>query len=217
LKGPDRLTDTLTQKKARRFRFLNALYERTDGNEEVDIHMYELGTSLGFSREETDAAVQYLAGENLVEHVAFGGAIAITHFGVTQVEQALSSPEEPTEYFPPVINILNIGAVSGSQIQQAGHASQFSADLTATDYAALGGFIAELKAISGQAGADANRGAEFSAQVATLEAQIASPRPNRAILREALATIRSVLESMAGSIAASGLLERTNDWLGRVG
>ena len=40
-------TDPLTQKKAKRFRFLNGLYEKTDGNEEDIVDMWELGAVIG--------------------------------------------------------------------------------------------------------------------------------------------------------------------------
>jgi ElaB/YqjD/DUF883 family membrane-anchored ribosome-binding protein len=36
-----------------------------------------------------------------------GGSIAITHFGVVEIERALTHPEEDTTYFPAVVNIMS--------------------------------------------------------------------------------------------------------------
>lgn len=58
--------------------------------------MFELGTELGFDREEVSLIVQYLAGENLVKHRTIGGGIGITHDGVKKVEEAISAPQEST-------------------------------------------------------------------------------------------------------------------------
>ena len=40
--------------------------------------------------------VEYLVGENLVEYVAIGGEIAITHYGRKEIESALSAPDIAT-------------------------------------------------------------------------------------------------------------------------
>jgi len=40
--------------------------------------------------------VEYLVGENLVEYVAIGGEIAITHYGRKEIERALSAPDIAT-------------------------------------------------------------------------------------------------------------------------
>jgi hypothetical protein len=85
--------------------------------------MWDIGTELGLSRDETDNVVDYLVGEGLATHRAIGGAIAMTHGGVLEVERALTKPEAATKYFPPVINIMNIRSMVGSQIQQGTHAS----------------------------------------------------------------------------------------------
>jgi hypothetical protein len=81
--------DPLTEKKAKRFRFLNGLYEKTDGNEEDVVDMWEIGAAVGLTREDTERVVQYLVGERLIAYVAMGGAIGITHFGVVQVGRHL--------------------------------------------------------------------------------------------------------------------------------
>lgn len=200
--------DPLTQKKARRFRFLNGLYEKTDGNEEDIVDMWELGSEVGLSREETDSVVQYLVGENLLQYVAIGGAIGITHYGVVQVEQALSEPSRPTEYFPPLVNIVNIGTMSGSSVQQGGGNSNFDAFVQSVDQAALTDVVRQLKEALPELERVGARIDELRAHVLTLEAQSSLQQPNTAIVREALKTIRNVLEGVAGSVLTSGLLQQ---------
>ncbi|NEO34745.1 MAG: hypothetical protein F6K36_31050 [Symploca sp. SIO3C6] len=49
--------------------------------------------------------------------------------------------------------------------------------------------------------------AEAEAEILTLEAQMQSPKPKASIIREGLSSIRSILEGVAGSIVATGLLK----------
>ena len=98
---------TIDEKRKQRFRFLNLVYEKTDGNRLHSVNMYELGKELGWADETTRLVVQYLVGERLVEHFTMGGNIVITHFGVVEIERALTCPEEPTTYFPAVINVMS--------------------------------------------------------------------------------------------------------------
>lgn len=110
----------LDQKKQQRLLFMSALYEKTDGSTDLVLNMWELGDELGWERPTTSRTVDYLEAEGLLEFAAMGGEIAITHAGVVEVEQSLSTPEAPTEHFPPAatVNILNIQTMIGSQVQQ---------------------------------------------------------------------------------------------------
>jgi hypothetical protein len=48
---------------------------------------------------------------------------------------------------------------------------------------------------------------ELAAEIATVKAQVGSPRPKRNIIRESLRSIRAILEVTSGSAAAVGLLD----------
>jgi DNA-binding transcriptional MerR regulator len=50
-------------------------------------------------------------------------------------------------------------------------------------------------------------GQELAAEIATVKAQIDSPKPKKQIIRESLHTIRSILEGISGNLAAAPLLE----------
>jgi hypothetical protein len=199
--------DALTEKKAKRFRFLHFVYQKTDGDEHEHLDMWAIGTELGFSREQTERMVDYLVGEHLLQFVAMGGLIGITHYGVVQVERALSEPAQATEYFPPVVNIIHVGTMTGSTIQQAGARSLLTATLQPQEVAPMRELVKELKSVLPDLISAGGRREELEAHVATLEAQVAISTPNRTIVREALYTVRNVLEGMTGSVAASVLLD----------
>ena len=208
------MNEKLEEKKANRFRFLNALYEKTGGNEFAHLNMWEIATELGIAKHEADLIVQYLKGEHLLKIVAMGGYIAITHFGVLEVEGALSEPDEPTQYFPPVVNILSIGSVHGSTIQQAGAGSTLSATIRSDEIqmvreiaTTLRNSITDLSQVTG-------RGPELQAMVTTLESQISMPSPNRTIVGEALKSVRTVLEGAGGTVAGEQILALIKSWLG---
>jgi hypothetical protein len=124
--------DALTKKKTDRFRFLNRLYERTNGDYHALEDMWEVGADVGLTRDEAQRVMDYLDGEGLATHRAMGGAVALTHVGLREVERALSVPEAPTHYFPAVVNVLQVQSMVGSQIQQGTHGSTQSQSQTIT-------------------------------------------------------------------------------------
>jgi len=98
---------TVEEKRKLRFQFLNSVYEKTEGDKLQSVNMFELGKELGWDESTTDLTVQYLVGEGLIKHFTMGGNIIITHNGVVEIENALAHPQESTNYFPPVVNIMS--------------------------------------------------------------------------------------------------------------
>jgi ElaB/YqjD/DUF883 family membrane-anchored ribosome-binding protein len=98
---------TIEKKRRQRFQFLKLVYEKTEGNKYQSVNMWNLGEELGWDKQTAKLTVQYLVGESLIEYSAMGGSIAITHFGVVEIERALTHPEEDTTYFPAVVNIMS--------------------------------------------------------------------------------------------------------------
>jgi hypothetical protein len=95
--------DKVAERKRRRFQFLRHLYEATGSDEFVSVNDQELGNELGFTLDETDQVVDYLVGEYLIKRLGMGSSdISITHQGIVEVEKALSKPDQPTQYSPPV-------------------------------------------------------------------------------------------------------------------
>lgn len=108
----------LDEKKKRRLEYLKMLYDLTDGDRFKYVSGFRLGENLGFNKQEANQIVDYLVGEGLVQYVALGGTIAITHEGIKEVESGLENPKNPTEHFPP-INVIQVGKMVNSEIQQS--------------------------------------------------------------------------------------------------
>ena len=194
-------------KRANRFRFLQALYEATDGNPTRYVSRHELGESIGLTEEETSDAFHFLRREGLIRLIGGRGVIVIEHEGVRQIENALQQPDHPTEYFPPV-NIINIQSMHGSQIVQGSTQTTITNQpVTAPDIEDLRRLLTEIKELASKVNIEGDAKDEFDSECATIEAQLKSPRPKRTIIREGLASIRTILEGAAGEAIGAGLFQ----------
>lgn len=165
--------------------------------------MWNLGTELGFDRETTQRITQYLRGEHLLDPKAIGGLIGLTHFGIKEMEQALSNPNKPTAHFPAVVNVIQItGDVVGSQIQQATEGSQ-QIQITQDTQRALAEFLSSLEKGLTEIKAEANTLRDLKADIETIKAQLSAAQPKRSIVREALSSIRSILEGAGAALLAA--------------
>lgn len=52
--------------------------------------------------------------------------------------------------------------------------------------------------------------AELSSEIEVLESQIKSPNPKRGIIKEALTSVRNIVEGTTGSLFAAGIQEKVN-------
>ncbi len=93
------------------------------------------------------------------------------------------------------------GPVSGLVIQQ-GRDNSFvvSVDMDLTGVAE---FVAAMRAGLAEFGLDDVAGAELTADLDTLDAQLKSPSPKKRVVRELLASFRSVLEGAGGQVAGT--------------
>ncbi len=135
----------INELKAARFKFLNHLYELSGGDEMKDYKQSEIGQDLGFDEQLTGLIGQYLKNEGLIEYHAFGPMIGITHDGVNEIEDALSNPDQSSQYFPPVVNIISINHMEGSQIQQGTTQSTQTQSLDINNKNDIHDFIEMLK------------------------------------------------------------------------
>jgi len=188
----------LEQKKKNRFLFLELLYKDSNGDIGAMFNMWEVGEELQINRNDTRQIVDYLTGENLIESRALGGGIGLTHWGIKEVEEALENPNKPTEHFLP-INIINIGSMSNSTLQQSTTNSTINFNFENHKIADLGEVINSLKDIKDTLNISVDIRKELISEIQTLESQIQSPRPKNIIISESLKTIKTVLESVAGN------------------
>jgi len=104
---------------------------------------------------------------------------------------------------------INYNAPVGtSQVQQGSHGSTQSMSVAQTDFKALGEFIANLKSQIPSLLLDPAEGAQLTADADAVGGQLASPRPNRMVIEQLMASITNILEGCTGSLVASGLLHR---------
>jgi len=134
--------------KKKRFDFLKKVYEVTGGDENVWPDMWEIGSELGYDRELTEKIAQYLDGEWLIEFKAIGGGIKITHRGIVEMEAALENPDRRTDHFPPV-NVMYVGQMIGSQVQQAGSGAVQKTELRLASLEEVSALVELLKGESG--------------------------------------------------------------------
>ena len=207
------MANILEKRKENRFKFLHRLYELTDTNRLASVSMWDIGNEFDLEQQETHNITDYLEGEGLLEYAALGGWIEITHYGILEVEQALSSPQEPTEHFPPVVNIIHVQSMTHSQIQQGNIDSTQTGKWTAAQTQELRDFLAHLEGKLDALSLAPDDEAEARVDVTTIKAQLESPRPHQVVIVEMLKSIRTILEKAAGSIVAEELIRQITQFL----
>jgi len=200
--------EKLEEKKRLRLLFMNTVYEKTRGDRFTFTNLAEIAPALSLNTEEAGRIGEYLVGEGLIKWASFGGGIAITHHGIKVVEEALSQPDRPTYYFPAAITVLHIGKNTGQiQVGTSGSVQNQVQEISHADQAELARFVEEVKRSKQSLGVEANAGAELDAQVATIDAQMQSRRPQKAVLKGAGEVLVEILKSASGSAAAELIKE----------
>lgn len=182
------------------------MYEQSNGSVNGFFDMRELGEDLNIEYEEMRGIVDYLKGENLIQSVALGGVIALTHQGIKEVEQALENPNTPSKYFPP-INIINIGSMNNSTLQQATNNSSIVMHLDSAQKESLDAILSKLNDIQDLLGLSADLQLELGSEINTLLIQKESPKPKGIIMRESLKSIRTILESVTANVLTPKVIE----------
>lgn len=195
---------SIDEMKKNRFQFLKRLWEITEGDTGRVVFGIELGKELGFDQGLTSRICHYLHEEGLIDFMGARLSIVITHDGVCEVEDALSNPDKPTEHFLPV-NIINIGQMYNSQIQQASPGATQTVAINETKYEELKEIIQAIKSSIEQFGLDSQNIADLKAEIGTIEAQLSSSKTKRSIISECLGSIREILEEAGGGLAATFL------------
>jgi len=204
--------------KTQRFQFLYSVYQFTNGDESVIVNMWELGKRLEFDRQVTHKIVTYLQGEGLIRPLTLGGGIGITHFGIKQVEEAISHPKSPTQYFPPfsTINLISIGQMINSQIQQSGAASTQVITADSQIYNQIKQLLEDLKKNLDKLDLSTIYLKDIQADMQSIEAQLSSSKPKASVIKECLNSIKRILENVAGSTIAQTILMQIIPVLGNL-
>jgi hypothetical protein len=165
--------------------------------------------------------VAYLEQDALVKRIGTSAAaIWLTKKGVDEVEEARLHPNQPTRYLAP-INIVHAETFSHSAIQQGSpEATQSLTIINQSNLQELETFLDALRKSIDQLGLSIEQQAELEAEIQTLEAQVASPKPKRELIKLGLQSVRQILVGAASGAAASELrdvveaLKMVSDQLG---
>lgn len=195
-----------------RFLFLKALYEASGGDEFKMLNMFNIGAALGFDREYAANIFDYLKGEGLAIPQALGGIIGITHDGIRTFENALSQPDKPTLHFP-AVNIINVGSMVNSQIQQTSPNSKQTLSFGEERFDELQKLLADIKASIDKLGLKPQSQADIEGDITSAESQLKSSKPKTSVITECLHSIRSILESAVGSVLASDFMAKLSVFL----
>lgn len=206
-KEPAATPEDLGSTPARRLRrtmFMRAVYEATGSSEVHFVDGPSLGDTFSWPRSETDDIMRYWEGEGLIRYVTEEGAIAITHKGVVEIEEALAQPERATPHFAPN-TIVIYGDVHGSQIQAGspGSPQALTGDIgtASTSGDVVAEFLIALRAaLAAEPLTDPGESAEVEEMIDLVEAERNRPGPNRKLA----ATVTSALRDIALGMAASG-------------
>ncbi len=206
--------DAIERRRAQRTQFMNELYDLADGADFQPISTRQVAERLGLDltdregRAEILKIARFLEGEHLIKATGLSlGSVSLTHEGVREVEEARSQPDHPTEHFAP-INIVYAQTITHSAIQQGSPgATQSFTIINQGEQQKLEAFIRSLRSSMDQLGLEEEQQAELEADIQTLEAQVASPKPKKEVIRPGLQSIGRILEGTASQAAASGLLQ----------
>ena len=208
----------LEVKKAQRALFMRRLYDKSDGAAMEFITADTLTADMHLSESQEQELVDYLKQEGLIKSRGTGSPplISITHRGVIEVEQSSERPELPTEHFPPVSAVLNVyGDVVGSNIAQASPQTTQTVTYTSEQRQDLMQALQQVRALLAQGLPDADDEQALRSDVQTIDAQLASSRPNSTIVHAAVGSIVNVLTVLTGdSQLAQAALEGLRPFLG---
>lgn len=179
------------ERKKKRLLLLKELYDKAEGNANTGIKPLSLGNY-------DEGALSYLIGEELVSK---GRSISkytpttysITHKGIKEIEQAHDNPAQPSTYFPPYGNVINIQNMNHSAIQQGTHNSSQTFTLTNEDSEDVKSILNELNEIKEKLERESENYRVLEAHITTIQAQIDSPKPSSAILSATLSVVENFL------------------------
>ena len=155
--------------------FIVELYHRTQGDGSVKVSMYDIGESLGLDRKLSLRTAEELIGTGLAEIKTLSGGIGITAEGVDEAQGLGASLQE------------NVGSnISLQDVPVLDKSVHLSVEQLVTT----------LKGQTNKFSLNFDSLAELMADLKTIDAQLASPNPKTAIIRECFRSIVGVLKAV---------------------
>jgi hypothetical protein len=154
-------------------KFLLELFEQTKGSSAAQVSMFTVGAALNMDKNASKRSAETLMSWDLIEIRTLSGGIAITAEGVEEARK--------------------LGAGAGSD--SAGGITLGNAPVA--DEAVKAGIekiVTLLKHQAGNLGLNFDDLSELLADLRTIDAQLTSPKPKTAILRESFRSLKNILE-----------------------
>ena len=166
-------------------RFLLGLFDAVNGDTSAKTSLYDVGETLGLDRDRANYVATELIGNGYAEIKTLSGAIGITDEGVSVARELGAGGSS--------------GRASGVRLGEGPVMDNDSKE-------ACDAITAGLKSESAKLGLDFDAMSEMAADLKTIDAQLNSPRPKTAIVRECFLSIRAVLQK-AGAGEAAGRID----------
>jgi DNA-binding IscR family transcriptional regulator len=179
--------------------FMNRVYDLAGPSTTTPQSVAQIAEDLGISLTQALQVMQYLVNEDLLKEYGSGGLVVLAQKGLREIVEAKNNPAAPTAYFP-AYNIT-IGDVNQSQVMIASTNSQQQGEFVSTnetnEVATWVQQVTERLSTIGLQGEDL---AEIRADLATIKAQLSSPRPRRRLLTQSIQGIVTLLETTAAAV-----------------
>lgn len=206
---------TLAAKRVLRTKFMNWLYEATDGSElastKPEAFLNETATA-----DDPDAvraladAIKFLEGEYLIEATWTMGElpfdVSLTHAGVVEIEEAMARPDRPTEHFVPIINVTTVqGSIIGSQIQQGSPGASQSGTITVNQRERFQAFIHAARQAAEVPELDSDDRVKVTADLDFMEKELAKTEPRWERLKVVGTAVQTILLGGLGDALGGGI------------
>ena len=152
--------------------FLMQLFEQTRGDSSVQVSMYDIGAMMGLERDAASRVAEELMGEQLVEIRTLSGGIGISAAG-SEIVQRIAGPSSGSDEFVKLGDEPLINSDGRQAVER---------------------IVAEIKDQVGTLGLGFDALTELMADLKTIDAQLDSPRPKTAIIRQCFVSIGGVLK-----------------------
>jgi hypothetical protein len=181
------------------FDFVKMACETSSYDVGLDMSVFsDIGKYLSLSKQDSEIIARYLAGKGLVKYTTYMGeteaSISVTSKGIDTVIEAVSHPDKPTAYFPP-INIYNYGNVTqigkangGVQVSQGSPGSVQT--INNSNLKEMLDIICILENHMDILGSDEEKRNALLSDMQTIKAQANSPTPKESVIKECWPSIK---------------------------
>ena len=156
-----------------RKRFLQAMYNKAEGDFDLQISMYDLGTDLGFEKDEAAVFAQELFIDGLAEMKTLSGGMGITQKGLKALGIEITSKKEDHSFRLTISPVLD--EQGEKAVQELLNKIRTALDSKAISFDLMEEIVIDLK---------------------TIEVQMLSPNPKTPIIREVFKFIDQNLKGL---------------------